>query len=564
MAQEGIYYRRGKFSLDKMMFWIRLALFASLLGLPGCIKYSQVKYRNNTAALATTAAQRQLALAQAKRAKDPLTRLGGYLDAADEARRKLAADPRSTLLQSDYNFAVARVMDIIYEQKLAPWGQAVVAPSATGTPWRLTLRPPSKEKQFHPSLFEFRPSDRYDFSGKGVGERVLKKGLGSPLVVAGRDLDYVELDQFAQGHSVYYSLTALVNFRGRNATIELFDPLSREAVPFDGRTYPLAADYQGPLALALDELDLEKKELAGLFKPQEFAGRARLARLQPYDPRKIPVVFVHGLGNSPATYGPLVDFLRGDPVIRKNYQIWFYAYPSGLPYPLAAAYLRQQLAEAAKRYPGMRKPVLVGHSMGGMISRLLITESGSDLWNLYFDKPMDQLSLSAKARQMLEGMLLFDPVPNISRVIFVSASHRGSDKAVDFWGRLGASIVGSPLDNDDVYAEAVAQARPEARTHSRNRLPNSIDLLDPQSPFLEKINQLPTKKGVPYHSLIGDRGKGGFLDKTSPQSSDGIVAYWSSHLDGAASEYVIPSGHWSHLHPLGMSEIKRILVEHLP
>jgi hypothetical protein len=68
---------------------------------------------------------------------------------------------------------------------------------------------------------------------------------------------------------------------------------------------------------------------------------------------------------------------------------------------------------------------------------------------------------------------------------------------------------------------------------------------------------------VPYHSLIGDRGRGGFLDRTRPESSDGIVPYWSSHMDGARSERVIPSGHWSHLHPLGMSEIKRILVEHL-
>ena len=534
---------------------------AVLLG--GCVGYSKAKIRGNTLALASTAEQRQLAAAQEKSAKNPLTRLGGYLDAADSARQRLARDPKNTLLRSDYNFAVARVMDILYEAKLAPWDKAVVAPSATGQAWRLTLAPPSKEKQFHPSLFEFRPSDRYDFSGKGVGERSLKEGLGAPLVVAGRELDYAKLDQFAQGKNVYYSFTALVNFRGRNADIVLADPLSRESVVFDGRTYPLAGDFQGPLALALDELDPGKKELAGLFKPQKFGGRARLARLQPYDPRKIPVICIHGLGNSPATWAPLVEFLRGDPVIRENYQVWFYAYPSGLPYPLAAAYLREQLAEARKRYPGMRDAVVIGHSMGGMISRALITDSGSALWDLYFDKPPRALSLSDKARKMLGGMLLFKPVPGIDRVVFVSASHRGSHKAVDFWGRLGAAIVGSPVDDKEVYAEVIAQARPEARTHSRKRLPNSIDLLDPDSLFLEKINSLPTAAGIPYHSLIGDRGRGGFLDHTQPQSSDGIVPYWSSHMDGAKSELVIPSGHWSHLHPLGMSEIKRILVEHL-
>ena len=418
---------------------------AVLLG--GCVGYSKAKIRGNTVALATTAEQKQLAAAQEKSAKAPLAQLGGYLDAADEARRKLARDPQNTLLQSDYNFAVARVMDVLYENKLAPWDKTIVAPSAAGAPWRLTLTPPSKEKQFHPSLFEFRPSDRYDFRGKGVGERSLKEGLGAPLVVAGREIDYTKLDKFAQGKHFYYSFTALVNFRGRNADITLVDPLSREDVVFDGRTYTLAGDFQGPLALALDELDLEKKELAGLFKPQKFAGRARLARLQPYDHRKIPVICIHGLGNSPATWAPLVEFLRGDPVIRENYQVWFYAYPSGLPYPLAAAYLREQLAEARKRYPSMRDAVVIGHSMGGMISRALITDSGNELWDLYFDKPPGQLTLSEKARRMLGGMLLFKPVPGIDRVVFVSASHRGSHKAVDFWGRLGAAIVGSPVED---------------------------------------------------------------------------------------------------------------------
>jgi pimeloyl-ACP methyl ester carboxylesterase len=538
-----------------------LLVFAVLLC--GCARYSEVRFIRNTASLANTAEQRQLALAQNRLSRDPLTQIGAYLDAADATRRQLARNPQNTVLRSDYNFAVARVMDLIYDHDLAPWDRPVVAPSAGGKPWRLTLTPPSKDKHFHPSLFEFRPSDRYDFRGKLVGDRVLKQGLGAPLVVAGRKVDYTKLDPFAQGKNVYYGMTALVNFRGRDAVIALSDPLAREKIIFDGRTYPLAADFQGPLALALDELDLQKRELLGLFKPQEFAGRARLARLQPYDPRKIPVICIHGLGNSPATWAPLVEFLRGDPVIRENYQIWFYAYPSGLPYPLAASFLREQLAEARRHHPGLRDAVVIGHSMGGMISRTLITDSRDELWDLYFDKPPEQLSISDKARRMLDGMLLFKPVPDISRVIFVSASHRGSDMAIDFWGRVGAAIVGNAVADKETYAEVVAQARPEVRTRSRNRFPNSIDLLDPDSPFLEKINALPTAPGVPYHSLIGDRGRGGFLDRTRPESSDGIVPYWSSHMDGARSERVIPSGHWSHLHPLGMSEIKRILVEHL-
>lgn len=541
---------------------VSAVLLAASVCASGCLPYSQAKFVKNTALLAKTAEQKRLALSQEK-TKDPLFRLGAYLDAADAARRSLAGDPDNILFQSDYNFAVARVMDIVYEQKLQPWEKAVTAPSATGKPWRLTLTPPYKQKQFQPSLFEFRPSDRYDFRGKGVGKRVLKEGLGASLVVAGRDMDYVKIDPFAQGKSVYYSFTALVNFRGRNANIVLADPLARETAVFDGRRYELAADFQGPLALALNELDLGKRELLWLFKPQDFLGAARLARSQPYDPRKIPLIFIHGLGNSPATWIPLVEFIRGDPVIRENYQIWFYAYPSGLPYPVAAARLRQQLAMARERYPDMRDAVLVGHSMGGMISRLLITDSGNKLWDIYFDKNPDQLSLSGKARHLLESILFFKSVPHISRVVFVAASHRGSEDAVGFWGRVGAAIIGDPIADSSESREIIPQARPEAQAHGRKRFPNSIDLLDPQSLFVEEVNKLPTVRGVPFHSVIGDRGKGGFLDKTKPQSSDGIVPYWSSHMDGAESERVIPSGHWCQLHPLGMAEIKRILIEHL-
>ncbi|MFM8457912.1 MAG: hypothetical protein ACKOB0_03055, partial [Chthoniobacterales bacterium] len=162
---------------------VTAAMFATALLVAGCASYSKAKFLTDTTSLAVTGEQRELAKAQEKLAKNPLAQLGGYLDAADKARRALARDPNNTLLQSDYNFAVARVMDIVYAQKLQPWSQTVVAPSSTGAPWRLRLTPPYKQRQFAPKLFEFRPSDRYDFRGKLVGERVLKEGIGAPLVV---------------------------------------------------------------------------------------------------------------------------------------------------------------------------------------------------------------------------------------------------------------------------------------------------------------------------------------------------------------------------------------------
>ena len=539
-----------------------LALLTAF-GLGGCgLKYSKAFRQDRTVDLAVTAEQRSLALETQRFDRQPIEQLGRFIDAANDARLRLAKDPGNTLLRSDYNFAVARVIDIVSRQKLAPWDAAVAAPSADGGTWKLRLTPPFPQPQYHPRHFEFTPSDRYDFKGKNAGVRVLKAGLGAPLIVVGNELDYVKIDRFAQAKHVYYGLTALIRFRGRDCEIVLADPLSREDIDLDGRKHPLAGDFQGPLALALADLNLEKRELLGLFKPQEFEQSARLARLQPFDPTKTPVILIHGLGNSPATWAPLIEFLRGDPKIRQNFQFWFFSYPSGLPYPLSAAFLRAQLAELRKRYPNLKEPVIVGHSMGGMIARLLMTDSGMKLWNTYFDKPPGELPLSERTRKIMAGSMIFEAVPNLGRVVFVSPSHRGSDRAIDIWGRLGAAIVGNPITEDEVYKEVAAFARPEARKRGVGRLPNSIDLLNPENLFINTVDTLPLKAGVPYHTLLGDRGRGGFLDRTRPQLTDGFVPYWSGHLAGARSERIIPSNHWTHLHPLGMAEIKRILVEH--
>jgi hypothetical protein len=88
--------------------------------------------------------------------------------------------------------------------------------------------------------------------------------------------------------------------------------------------------------------------------------------------------------------------------------------------------------------------------------------------------------------------------------------------------------------------------------------PTSIDTLSPKNPFVQTMNTLPIADHIPYHSIIGDRGRG-----DTPNSSDGVVPYWSSHLDGAQSEKIVPSGHGSHQNIQGMEEIHRILILNL-
>ncbi len=526
---------------------------------PGCSRYATVGERP-LSALTVTGAQGEL-LNRLEKVPDPLDRLGILLDEANGKRLELAENPSHTLTQADYNFAVARIMEIIGQQNLAPWDDDVSCKSPGGEPWSLGLVSPDPRPEYHPSKFRIMPSDRFDFRGKLVGERTLKEGLGAPTVVVGSDSDFVKIDQFAQGKQIFYGLTAVARFEGKRCEIIMVDPLEQEKVMLDGRSYPVAADFQAPLALMLAELNPRRKELSGLFKPDRSS--ARLFRLQPYSPRKIPVLCIHGLGDSPATWMPLIDHLRGQAMVRKHYQFWFFGYPTGRPYQLNAAVLRQQLDRISEKYPDHKDLVVIGHSMGGMISRLLITDSGTKLWDTYFAMSPDEIPLDERTRTLLRRTLIFEARPNIARVIYASASHRGAYLATNPLGRIGSRLIGAPISDSRFDAALVNHMRPEVRAMGIRRLPNSIEGLDPDNLFLKVIDTLPPKPGIPFHSIIGDRGRGGNLDKTRPESSDGIVPYWSSHLDGAETETIVPSHHWSIRHPRGMEEVERILIHHL-
>ena len=308
--------------------------FVSILG--GCAPYSKVK-KISTASLAANSEQKSIYKLLKPYGRDPHAQIGRYLDWANATRLKLTTDPSDIIAQSNYNFAVSRIVEIIEDQDFTPWDTPLVCNSGADGQWSLRLTPPDPRPEYHPSHFEILPADRYDFKGMLVSERVLKQGLGAPVIVIGEDQDFTRFDEFAQGKQVYYAFTAAIHFDGMNCELILKDPLDEETVKLDGHTYPLAADFQAHLAMALAELDVEKQEISELLKPDRYEGTARLARLQAYDPKKIPVVFVHGLGDSEATWLPMIHALWNVEAIRQYVHLWFFRFPTGSPYRVPAA-----------------------------------------------------------------------------------------------------------------------------------------------------------------------------------------------------------------------------------
>ena len=530
--------------------------FAVLCG--GCTNYCSVTQKRARFE-SDTPEGKALAHALETGRHHPEKLLGSCLDCAAAAARSLRGKPGDVKALAAYNFAVSRVFDVLREARLQPWAAPVRVPGREGE-WLLTFRN-GTHAEIEPRAVVMLPADGYEFRGTYVQTRTLKAGLGAPLVVTGRERDLPHAERLAQGKGVYYGMTGMLRFAGRTCVLTTEDPLVTERVRFEGRSFPLAADFTAPLALAL------AKESPGLFgierllRPQKYAHTARITRLQPYDAAKIPVICVHGLLDSPVTWVPIINTLRGDATIRQRYQFWFYSYPSGYPYPHSAAIMRQQLDAMNARYPDHKKEVLIGHSMGGIISRTMITDSGMKLWDAHFPQPPEQLGMSPASREVMGRALIFQHRPEVGRVIFISSPHRGSEMAAGWIGKLGSRLVRIPGMLLKIAEETRNITTLDTGALRLGHMPTSVETLSPENPFVKVINTIPPVPGIPYHSIMGDRGKGGNKDRTKPMSTDGFVPYWSSHLDEAKSELVVPSRHSAHQNAQAIEEVRRILRE---
>ena len=526
-----------------MRAFIALCLTLCLtLPFSGCTQHCTV-LRTCPACLSGSPQGKQVAREIGYTRRQPVAALGCCVDCAAAAARRLREAPDDAKAREDYNFAVARIFEIIHDAKLQPWDAPVRVHGGDGD-WLLTFKN-GTHAELDPWHQDILPADRYKFHGTYVKTRTLKGGLGAPLVTVGRGQDSAQTARLAQGEHTYYGMTGLLRFEGRECVLTAVDPLAVERVKLDGHSFPLAADFTAPLALALAQENLTSFSLQRQFRPQKFAHTARIERLQPYDASKIPVICVHGLIDSPTTWVPIINTLRGDPEIRQRYQFWFYSYPSGYPYPHSAAIMRQQLDAINARYPGHKKEVLIGHSMGGNICRTMISDSGMKLWDTFYRQPPEQIAIPEAARETLRSALIFKHRPEVSRVIFISTPHRGSDAAAGWMGRIGKHLVRNP---NPLLQGAAA--------------PNSIETLTPDNPFVKTASSIPLTPGVPYHSIMGDRGKGGNRDQTKPVSTDSYVPYWSSHIAGAQSELVVPSKHSAHQNEKAIEEVRRILLLH--
>jgi len=365
----------------------------------------------------------------------------------------------------------------------------------------------------------------------------------------------------------------------RHAVLELYDPQTAVDTALGDLCVPLETDLTTPLAYFLSDstLGLESLATIGLLKPEALLAIGPdnrkpvmgLYMVQPYEPGKIPVLLVHGLWSSPMTWMQMFNDLRASPEIREHYQFWFYLYPTAQPFWLSAAQLRRDLAEVRRtldpyrREPALDQIVLIGHSMGGLVSRLQTIDSGDDFWRIVSDQPFSLVQAEPETRERLQQCFFFEPNPSVRRVITVGTPHRGSEFSNSFTQWLTSKLITLPEMLVLGKHKLLVENRELIRDDRLLRIETSIDSLDPRSPFFPVMLAGYTAPWVKYHNVIGMVPKRGLFGKLAA-GGDGVVAYESATMDDVESELIVPADHTTiHAHPRAVLEVKRILLEHL-
>lgn len=352
--------------------------------------------------------------------------------------------------------------------------------------------------------------------------------------------------------------------------LELHDPLQAVEIQAAGRTVPLETDLTTPLAYLLDRPALRVQQAAtfGLLQPDQAAALKGVYMLEPFDPQKIPVIMVHGLWSSPLTWMEQFNDLRAMPEVRRRYQFWFYMYPTGQPFWASAAEFRKDLAELYRRVdpqrsnPALQSSILVGHSMGGLVSMLQTVDSGDALWKMLSDKPFEELKADEETRARLASVLFFQPNPAVSRVVTIGTPHRGSDYANDTTRWLSHKLIDMPARMLQARQRLITDNPDVIRSPELLTISTSIDSLAPGNPIFKTMDRLPRADWVRYHNIIGLVSTDSLLGKFS-QGSDGVVSFESARLEDVDSELVVEADHtFVHDHPRSILEVRRILLEH--
>jgi pimeloyl-ACP methyl ester carboxylesterase len=420
-------------------------------------------------------------------------------------------------------------------------------------------------------LYGFTPSS--ELKVHGLAMRYRTAGLGVPLAATTKLIDASKPSRDLVAPRLKVPLTLLLRMPGARqnlvqgrpltGTIELHLAWDKESVAIAGEEVPLENEPTAALAQTFTGVPIMDLEILGFLGRLTGLGKDRppLVSASAYHPGLIPVVFVHGTASSAIRWGEMYNRLLGDHELRSRFQFWFFQYDSGNPIPLSALHLREALTAAVARLdpegkdPALRRMVLIGHSQGGLLVKMQAISTGDQLWNAVSRKPIQELDLSDATRELLQKGFFVEPLPEVSRVLFICTPHRGSYVAGNqfvgnFVRRLMTPSPITPEMGNEIHMNRDALVGLPV-------VPTAVDNMSPTHPFIQGLQKIPVASSVKAHSIIAVEGDG-----PVEEGKDGVVAYSSAHIDGVESELVVRSSHSSQGKPQTIEEVRRILLLH--
>lgn len=506
-----------------------------------------------------------------------------YLFFSGRTPAQRALEDRLTQVRDYYNYAVQQTSSAVFQRTRARAmeGEDILRPVQVDR-WTISTRFDQLKLQRIPS--QLVSASAVSFAGLRSSYR--RDGFGAELVAvmdAPALAMAVESEEGKANLPVFSEMpainaTTLLHFSGdtleqvlatHDIQLDAYSPDATTSVMLRGQEVPLAGNFTAAYGLWLAQSGFATESLRTLFGRGEGIREPHIYLMQPYDPNRRIIFMLHGLASSPEAWVNLANEIMGDPEMRQHYQVWSVYYPTNAPialnrYTVSKAFNRTlHHFDPSGTAPASHNMVFIGHSMGGVIARLMLSESGEVLWNdalTRFKLEGDRLK---RVEARLGPLLHFSPQPNVERAIFLASPHKGTDAAGNKLGRMIGKLVRLPLTIlgafGDVFMALQDPGMADGRKPKEPRINNSIDNLKASDPFIEVSQTLPMQPGLKYHSIIAKRKP----EVATAESDDGLVPYWSAHLDGALSEKVIVSGHSVQETPEAVMEVRRILREDL-
>ena len=503
-----------------------------------------------------------------------------YLFLGDHTPGERAFEDRQTQVRDWYNYAVERAATAIFEVEQQTPTQLPAQPHRNIAGWELQLDMRGERLPGSTAVpAELLPASSLSF--RGMRSLYRRDGFGAELVAVMPDAPLTSAPTSEGSSSAKHDqqplpwsemsappMTVLLHPDGddldsvlhtRTARLTVHDPYEESAIMLHGQRVPLAANFTAGYGLWLARANFNRQSLRSLLGREGGIDRPHVYLMQPYDPNRRIIVMLHGLASSPEAWVELSNEILGDETLRQHYQIWQVYYPTNLPIALNHAMIRRALGDTLAHFdpsgqaPASSDLVLVGHSMGGVIARLMVSSTDQSLVQLAADRSR----LTPQQIKRIDPMLRFEPFPHVSRAIFIAAPHRGTSVAGGRLGRWMAGFIRFPVTVLEELAHTLAPNAAASSHESLGHIPNSVDNLDENDPFVRAAADFPISAQVRYHSILAQTN----ADVPLEDSDDGLVPYRSAHLPGAESEKVIISGHSVQQNAAAVLEIQRILKD---